>query len=115
MVKLVCGIVLCAISVVTAFLPQVPGKHESSIFVQKIEHSTASSRSDFLTVAISTVGASIFLPNKADARGRATLEFSYDRYTPRIIDGGVFYANDLKKAIANNDWKAIKVCTAYPI
>ena len=115
MVKLVCGIFLCAISAVTAFLPQVPGRQESSIFVQKMEHSTDSSRSDFLTVAISAVGATIVLPNKADARGRATLEFSYDRYTPRILDGGVFYANDLKKAIANNDWKAIKVCVAYLI
>lgn len=43
------------------------------------------------------------------ARGRATLEFALDRYYPRIEAGGVFYANDLKKAIETNDWRAIKV------
>lgn len=109
MAKLLCTIILCAISAVTAFVPKMPGKQESSIFVQRAKHSAVISRSDFMTVAVPIIGATVFMPNKADARGRATLEFSYDRYTPRILDGGIFYANDLKKAIANNDWKAIKV------
>jgi hypothetical protein len=114
MAKLVCTIILCAISAVTAFVPQMPGRQDSSIFVQRTKHSAAISRSDFMTVVVPAIGATTFMPNKADARGRATLEFSYDRYTPRILDGGIFYANDLKKAIANNDWKAIKAATDEP-
>lgn len=50
----------------------------------------------------------------ADARGRATLEQSYDRYTPRIIAGGQFFANDLRKLIERNDWEGIKAATAEP-
>jgi hypothetical protein len=76
--------------------------------------STRVNRQDFLTtiVASSTaiVTSSVLLPTEpAHARGRATLEYAIDRYYPRIEAGGVFYANDLKKAIERNDWTAIKV------
>jgi len=54
------------------------------------------------------------LPSSAWARGRATLEASYDRYVGRIIDGGKFYSTDLKKMIEKGDWAAIKAATADP-
>jgi hypothetical protein len=81
--------------------------------------STRVNRQDFLTtiVASSTaiVTSSVLLPTEpAHARGRATLEYAIDRYYPRIEAGGVFYANDLKKAIERNDWTAIKAATAEP-
>ena len=68
-------------------------------------------RQDFITLIVSgSVSSTLLLPREpAFARGRATLEYSLDRYYPRIEAGGVFYANDLKKAIEKNDWNAIKV------
>lgn len=74
------------------------------------------SRQDFFSVAIasSVASAAFFQPEVAEARGRATLEYAYDRYYPRLEAGGQFYANDLKKAIERNDWAAIKAATAEP-
>jgi hypothetical protein len=66
---------------------------------------------DTLTRGVTdTVIASILLqPSISSARGRATLEQSYDRYAPRISAGGTFYKNELKKAIEKNDWAFLKV------
>jgi len=50
----------------------------------------------------------------AFARGRATLEQAYDRYTPRIVAGGKFYASDMKKLIGNNDFAGLVAATADP-
>lgn len=67
-------------------------------------------RIDFLKFVTAGVSSTLLFPTQpASARGRATLEYSLDRYYPRIEAGGVFYAIDLKKAIERNDWKAIKV------
>eukprot|EP00591_Stephanopyxis_turris_P005748 CAMPEP_0195512154 /NCGR_PEP_ID=MMETSP0794_2-20130614/4212_1 /TAXON_ID=515487 /ORGANISM="Stephanopyxis turris, Strain CCMP 815" /LENGTH=227 /DNA_ID=CAMNT_0040639877 /DNA_START=196 /DNA_END=879 /DNA_ORIENTATION=+ len=53
-------------------------------------------------------------PDPASARGRATLEQAYDRYTPRILAGRDFFSKDLRNAIAGSDWKAIKAATSDP-
>jgi hypothetical protein len=70
------------------------------------------SRENFLATCIATVTAtatsSLLSIEPAEARGRATLEYSCDRYYPRLEAGGVFYANDLKRAIEKSDWAAIK-------
>ena len=65
------------------------------------------SRREFVIGGI--VGTLIVQIEPAHARGRATLEQSYDRYSPRILAGGTFYSKDLKKAISKSDWAAIKV------
>jgi hypothetical protein len=44
----------------------------------------------------------------ASARGRATLELSYERYYPRIKAGGEFYGKELRSLVATNDWTGIK-------
>ncbi len=73
------------------------------------------SRKKFMNIATVAAAAAtattLGLPFEASARGRATLEAAQDRYYPRLLAGGEFYANDLKKAIEKNDWNAIKVCT----
>ena len=58
--------------------------------------------------------ATVLTPSPSLARGRATLEAAYDRYTPRIVTGGQFYAQDFKKMIEKNDFKAIIAATAEP-
>ena len=58
--------------------------------------------------------ATVLTPSPSFARGRATLEAAYDRYTPRIVSGGQFYAQDFKKMIEKNDFKAIIAATADP-
>lgn len=73
------------------------------------------SRADFLNhaallAAVSTLSSS----RPAEARGRATLVESYDRYTPRIIAGGQFYASDFKRMVEKSDWNAIKAATSDP-
>lgn len=54
------------------------------------------------------------LPQTAEARGRATLEQTYDRYTPRIIAGGAFFASDLRKLVEKNDWEGLYAATSEP-
>lgn len=82
-------------------------------------HSSSSTRKDFLTTSVTTtfvavLGSGVLSPQGVSARGRATLEQAYDRYTPRIEAGGTFYATDLKRAIEKADWAAIKAATADP-
>lgn len=76
------------------------------------------SRVDFLRKASMMVAAATSLSlmpiDPALARGRATLEQAYDRYSERIIDGGKFYKNDLKNMIAKEDYAAIKVALQEP-
>ena len=48
------------------------------------------------------------------ARGRATLEYSYERYVPRIQAGADFYKKDLQALVAKSDWKGIKSALQEP-
>eukprot|EP00568_Trieres_chinensis_P010181 CAMPEP_0183293778 /NCGR_PEP_ID=MMETSP0160_2-20130417/2344_1 /TAXON_ID=2839 ORGANISM="Odontella Sinensis, Strain Grunow 1884" /NCGR_SAMPLE_ID=MMETSP0160_2 /ASSEMBLY_ACC=CAM_ASM_000250 /LENGTH=206 /DNA_ID=CAMNT_0025454957 /DNA_START=112 /DNA_END=729 /DNA_ORIENTATION=- len=64
-----------------------------------------------LTAAVSFTAAA---PLPASARGRATLEQSYDRYVPRIVSGGSYYKSDLRTHIERNDFGAIKAATSDP-
>jgi hypothetical protein len=50
----------------------------------------------------------------AVARGRATLERSYERYAPRIRAGGTFYNTDLKQLVGKNDWEGVKNALQEP-
>lgn len=76
------------------------------------------SREQFTTSAIAAAFfasiSTVVTPTPAYARGRATLEAAYERYTPRVIAGGKFYANDLRQMIEKNDWKGIEAATAEP-
>lgn len=93
-----------------AFAPQISRHGSTSI---SLNAKSDMSRQDFMSAAttMGVSGSMFFLPpNPAYARGRATLEQAIDRYYPRLETGGVFYSNDLKKAIEKNDWAAIKVC-----
>jgi len=78
----------------------------------------ASSRKDFLSTAttaattagiVATVAGSwAFGVEPASARGRATLEKSYERYAPRIRAGAEFYGSDFRKLVEKQDWQGIK-------
>lgn len=77
----------------------------------------AQTRGDFLSTAANAAITSAVLATPiqpACARGRATLELAYDKYTPRFIDGGNFYKGKLYGAIAKGDWKSIESFTAEP-
>jgi len=50
----------------------------------------------------------------ASARGFATLEQAYERYSPRIRAGGEFYRKDLKVLVAKNDWAGIQNALQEP-
>jgi hypothetical protein len=73
-------------------------------------------RQSAMIAAFAAVGASTFGVGvePAAARGRATLEFAYEKYTPRIEAGGVFYKNKLKTLIANNDFAGLKRALQEP-
>jgi hypothetical protein len=91
------------------------------LFASRDSVGTALSRENFLAKVVTTATTSAavtscLLPiQPVEARGRATLEYSCDRYYPRLEAGGNFYANDLKRAIEKNDWAAIKasVCSLF--
>ncbi len=86
-------------------------------FTSSHPSSAAHSRGDFISSAVVAVASAavVVIPlQPANARGRATLEAAYDRYTPRIIDGGKFFKGQLYGAIGKNDWKSIETATAEP-
>mmetsp|Transcript_29365 Transcript_29365/g.68993 ORF Transcript_29365/g.68993 Transcript_29365/m.68993 type:complete len:265 (+) Transcript_29365:93-887(+) len=82
------------------------------------ENYHVSSRADFLRTSSSVIAAasslSLMPTDPAFARGRATLEQAYDRYSPRIIDGGNFYKTQMKTMIAKDDWAGIKAALQEP-
>jgi len=124
------AILSLAVASASAFLaPSTTTTAVSSHFLTPIQlHGTTttstdvSSRSDFLKTAAVGVAATTSLatttllqqPEAAQARGRATLEQSYDRYAPRIKAGGIFYSTDLKKLIAGADFAGIKNALQEP-
>jgi len=64
---------------------------------------------------VCVTGVAVALPiEAADARGRATLDYSYERYVPRILDGGNFFKKDLSSMIGKSDWGGIKSSLAGP-
>jgi hypothetical protein len=75
-------------------------------------------RADFLKTSSSLVVSAatvMLIPiDPANARGRATLEQAYDRYSPRILDGGSFYKDKLKSMVAKEDWTGIKNALVEP-
>ncbi len=76
----------------------------------------AQTRGGFIsTAAVAVASAAIINPlQPAYARGRATLEAAYDRYSPRIVEGGKFYKGQVFGAISKGDWKFIESATAEP-
>ena len=90
------------------------GLSEALLFVKGPSLVTVVKRSDFMAIVTrgltdSAIASVLLHPSASYARGRATLEQSYDRYASRIITGGVFYKNDFKKAMDKNDWAFLKV------
>lgn len=62
----------------------------------------------------SAAATALLISSPAQARGRATLEQSYDRYSPRIRAGGAFYATELKQLVVSSDWKGIQNALQEP-
>ena len=106
-------------SVTAAFAPSVTHTRPSpTTSLLSAPRSVEATRANFLTNAAILAGVStlstLSFSSPAEARGRATLEQSYDRYTPRIIAGGQFFSSDFRKMIEKNDWNAIKAATSDP-
>lgn len=101
-----------------AFSPSCP-PNNSARSTSQLEAEAQITRGDFISTAAAAAAAItsavIVSPiQPAYARGRATLDQAYDRYAPRIIDGGAFYKSQLYGAIAKGDWKAIESAIAEP-
>lgn len=91
----------------------------STVFSFKHSHQTPIKRNDFLanTSAAATLTTSFILTtptSPATARGRASLENAYDRYVPRINEGGKFYKSQLYPVLSKGDWKALSAATQEP-
>lgn len=77
--------------------------------------STAFNRKEFIASAGIAATGIIFVPSEpAVARGRATLEKSFERYFPRVQAGGEFYSKDLRKLVEQSDWSGIKLALQEP-
>ena len=100
------------LTIVTSALLAVPSLSFQHASQQPIQ------RNDFLnTVTTGALTTSLILTtptSPAIARGRATLEFAYDKYVPRIVDGGKFYKSQLYSAISKGDWKTVSAAVAEP-
>lgn len=97
------------LSVTNGFSPDKHGR--ASHAVTPVATGAAVGRMDFLkSVSVVSIGLLGF-QEPVFATGRATLEQSYDRYTPRIRAGGEFYQGDFKQMVASGDWAGIKAAT----
>lgn len=118
---------LTILSVAVSFTPSSQTQQTNThLFLSTLEDDNidhqqyqAVSRKEFFTqtghiAAITSAATLVGMPLPSVARGRATLDQSYERYVPRIIAGGQFYANDLRAMIEKNDWNAIKAAVAEP-
>jgi hypothetical protein len=109
MMKIVALLFACA-SVAVSFHIEKAGCGRLSRAVRSHEES----RADFLQNAALVAGAVLLPVEPSFARGRATLEQAYDRYTPRILAGGTFFLKDLRAMVGKSDWAAIKEALAEP-
>ena len=50
----------------------------------------------------------------ASARGRATLEVAYRKFTPRIVAGGEFYQKEMKQFVGSSNFEAIQNAVREP-
>jgi hypothetical protein len=80
-------------------------------------------RNEFFQYAAKVVSASATMgwaltvtsPNDvAFARGRATLEQAYRKFTPRILAGGEFYEKEMKQYVASSNFEAIQNALREP-
>jgi len=73
------------------------------------------SREKFIAQSAAIATSLVFTPFEAAvARGRATLDQAYDRYTPRVLAGGEFYKKDLRNLVAKNDFQGLKQALQEP-
>jgi hypothetical protein len=122
MMKLLTLCITCLATTVTSLSCQITNgaANKPLLSLGSAAGGEETSRADFLshTALIAAAGITTTLltasPEPAVARGRATLEQAYDRYTPRILAGGEFYKDKLKNMIASNDFSAIKSALAEP-
>ena len=87
-------------------------KYDCSLVVDALasQQQRQTTRADFLKLATTvTISGSFMTPEAASARGRATLDYTYERYTPRINAGTKFYSSDFRKLIERADFAGIKV------
>ena len=105
--------VLTAI-LVSLFSTTVPVTAFSPPETTRAEVLSTFSRAAAAVGAAAASAATVLTPSPSFARGRATLEAAYDRYTPRIVAGEKFYSTDFKKMIEKNDFKAIISATSDP-
>ncbi|KAL7461997.1 hypothetical protein ACHAXS_003423 [Conticribra weissflogii] len=96
--------------------PILSSSPKSVILKAEVQPNISTERSDFLTATAAAVVTSsiLYSPQPSHARGRATLDYAYDRYVPRITEGGNFYKSTLYAAISKSDWKALEAATAEP-
>jgi hypothetical protein len=108
---------IVGVAVVSGFQPTTkPLRSHSTV---DLSSPMDTSRAELLKASSSAAVAAwltgtLLLPGPVLARGRATLEYSYDRYVPRILAGGQFYGSEFRKLVEKSDWAGIKVALQEP-
>jgi hypothetical protein len=106
-------VLLLALTTATAFVQQAPPRVETTSL-------SVTSRKEFFQQAkaaassMAVIAAITGTPEVASARGRATLEQAYRKYTPRILSGGAFYASEMKQFVAAANFAAIQNALREP-
>jgi hypothetical protein len=102
MMKVLCAL-LAVVPLAWGFVPSTP-RSATRLALD----ASVTSRDDFLkSAALVTIGTLGFQA-PALATGRATLEVTYAKYSPRIRTGGQFYGNEFKQIVVKGDWAGIK-------
>lgn len=115
---LACALVL--VSTVTAFAPLGAttttnhALHSAASETVETTRRAVVTQSTAAAAALLVTGTLAVAPPSAYARGRATLEQSYERYAPRIKAGGAFYGKELRSLVERGDFKGVAAALAEP-
>lgn len=125
-------IAICAVTFCNAFVVQHSRSVDKSIFpdtqlyqtnpLSRVDFnvlqpsSLSMKREDFVRTFFLCLATTVVVVDSkpALARGRATLEKTYERYAPRVRAGSAFYGTELRSMVAKDDWNGIKLALAEP-
>lgn len=102
-----------------AFVTTQQGSGSATLSLTELQSTRQEFFHDAVKITTATVLGGLVItstgPNDvASARGRATLEVAYRKFTPRIVAGGEFYQKEMKQFVGSSNFEAIQNAVREP-
>ena len=102
-----------------AFVTTQQGSGSATLSLTELQSTRQEFFHDAVKITTATVLGGLVItstgPNDVvSARGRATLEVAYRKFTPRIVAGGEFYQKEMKQFVGSSNFEAIQNAVREP-